>query len=242
VPKLWILVAIALCSLTIIACSGASSGTPTPTSDFETTAQTLAPSVPLVLSDMPGGWEAAAEGETDLTQSVELPPECDIFDLQVAFPNAFLTAAGLHFHNSGKQVTSYGAIYRTNDDAQKDVDGTHDVLDRCADDYKSAVEKIADDSLSALGIHLGFLASIEVTLVELPEATGDGSRFYRLQAKISLPGDDLTFTLDARVVRVGRVVGALTYYAQGEGGTDEERDITSALVASATDADGALPR
>lgn len=240
--RLSFLVAIVLCILAIIACSGESSGTRTPTPDFETAAQTLAPSVPLALSDMPEGWEAAAEGETDLTQTVELPPECDIFDLHVAFPNAFVAAGGPHFHNSGRQVMSYGAIYRTNDDAQKDVDGTVDILDRCADDYKSAVEKIADDRLSALGIHLGFLASIDVTLVELPEATGDGSRFYRLQAKISLPGDDLTFTLDAQVVRVGRVVGALTYYTQGQSGTDEERDITSVLVASLTEVDGALPQ
>jgi hypothetical protein len=227
----------------MVACSGGSpSATPTPTADFGAAAQTLVPSVPLALNDMPNGWREAAEGEADLTQTVELPPDCNIFDLQVAFPNAFVTSAGLHFHNSDRQVTSYGAIYRTTEDAQKDVDATHDILDRCADDYKSAVEKIADEQLSALGIHLGFLAGIDVTLVELPEATAEGSRFYRLQAKVSLPGDDLTFTLDAQVVRVGRVVGALTYYAQGEGGTDEERDITATLVASATEANVALPQ
>lgn len=198
--------------------------------------------MPLAASDLPKGWQEAADGETDLTQSVELPPGCDIFDLHVAFPTAFVTAAGAHFHDSGKQVTSYGAIYRTAGDAQKDVEGTHEILDRCSDDYKSVVKNVADDQLSALGIHLGFLASIDVTLVELPEATGDGSRFYQLQAKVSLPGDDLKFTLDARVVRVGRAVGALTYYLQDEGGTDEERDITAALAASVTEADGALPR
>lgn len=193
-------------------------------------------------NEMPEGWEQNAEGDTGLTQSVELPAECNIFDLHVAFPNAFLTATGPSFHNSGRQVTTYGAIYRTVDAAQKDVDGTHDIIDRCAGDYKSAVEKIADDQLSALGIHLGFLASIDLTLVDLPEPTGDGSRSYRLQAKISLPGDDLTLTLDARVVRAGRVVGALTYYTQGEGGTDEESAMTAALVTSATEADGALPK
>jgi hypothetical protein len=242
VRKLSILVTVALCSLAMFACGGGSAATPTPTPDFETAAQAQAPSVPLVLSDMPEGWEPAAEGDTDLTQSAELPPGCNIFDLHVAFPNAFVTAAGPHFHNGGKQVTSYGAIYRTTDEARRDVDGTHDTLDRCADDYKSAVENIANDQLSALGIHLGFLASVDVTLVEQPETTADGSRLYQLQAKVSLPGDDLTFTLDARVVRVGRVIGALTYYTQGEGGTNEERDITGALTASVTEADGALPQ
>ena len=237
--KLSLIFVIAICSYAV-ACGSGSSITPTP--DFETTARSLAPGVALALSDLPDGWEQAVEGDTDLTQTVEFPAECNIFDLHAAFPNAFVTATGAHFRNSGKQLTSYGSVYQMVDDAQKDVDGTHDILDRCADDYKSAVEKIADDQLSALGVHLGFLASIDVMLEELPEATGDGSRFYQLQAKVSLPGDDLTFTLDARVVRVGRVVGALTYYTRGEGGTDEERDITGALVASATEADAALPR
>lgn len=196
--------------------------------------------MPLALDEMPDEWDEAAEGETDLTQSVELPTECDIFDLHVAFPNALVTAVGPHFHSSGRQVTSYGAIYRTGEDAQTDVDGTAEILDRCEDDYKSAVENVADEALSALGIHLGFLASIDVTLAELAEPMGDASRSYRLQVKVSLPGEDLTFTLDAWVVRVGRVVGAVTYYAQGDGGTDEERDITAQLVKSAAEADGEL--
>jgi len=232
-----------MCSLALVACGGGPSAMLTPTPDFEEAARTLAPSVPLTLSDVPNGWEKAAEGESDLTQTVELPSECNIFDLDVAFPNGFVRAVGPHLNRSDRQLTSYGAIYRTRNDAQKDVDGTHDILDRCADDYKSAVEKIADEQLSALGIHLGFLARIDVTLVELPEAaTGGSSRFYRLQAKVNVPGDDLTFTLEARVVRAGRVVGALTYYTQGEGGTDEERDITEALLASVTEADDALPQ
>lgn len=231
-----------LLSLVLAACSGSSKGTPTATPDFATTAQRLISDVPLAVSDLPGRWEEAAEGETGLAQDVELPADCNIFDLNVAFPNAIVTSAGDSFHSGDRQVTTYGAIYRTDEVAQKEVDRTHDILDRCADDYKSAVEKIADEQLSALGIHLGFLASIDVTLVEQPEATGDGSRFYQLQAKVSLPGDDLTFTLDAGVIRSGRVVAALTYYTPGEGGTNEERDITRALLASAGEADAGLPR
>jgi hypothetical protein len=233
--------ALTLACLALAACGGGSDSTPTPTPDFATVAPTIVPRVPLTIDDMPGGWEQNAEGDTGLTQDVDLPAECNIFDLHVAFPNAFTTSTGPQFHDGSKQVTSYGAIYQTADAAQKDVDATHDILDRCSDDYKSAVEKVADDQLSALGIHLGFLASIDVTLQEQPQSTGDGSRFYQLQAKVSIPGDDLTFTLEARVFRVGRTVAAVTYYTSGNGGTDEERDITAKLLESATEADGALP-
>ena len=128
--KLSVILVLAIGSLVLDACGGGSSGTPTPTPDFETTARSLAPTVPLALNDLPEGWAAAVDGEADLTQTVELPAECNIFDLHVAFPNAFVTATGAHFRNSGKQLNSYAAVYRTVDDAQKDVDGTHDILDR----------------------------------------------------------------------------------------------------------------
>jgi hypothetical protein len=234
---------IAAIMLAISACGGGTDATPTPTPDFETSATSLAPGVPLTATDAPADWHEAAEDDTGLTQNVDLPPDCNIFDLNVAFPGAFVTATGPGLRGpDAQQVTSYAAIYRTADEAQKTVDGTHDILARCEDDYKSAVEKVADDALSALGIHLGFLSSIDVSLDQLPQSTGDGSAFYRLSAKVSLPGDDLHYTLDATVTRVGRVVAAVTFYASGEGGGPVDGDITAALVRSAGEAEAGLPR
>ncbi|MEO8457032.1 MAG: hypothetical protein ABI559_04400 [Chloroflexota bacterium] len=233
------------CLLAVAACGDGSDATPSPspTPDFETSAASAAPGVPLAVGDLTSDWSQAAEGDVGLTQNVDLPEGCNIFDLNVAFPGAFVRASGPALRGpEGAQVTSYAAIYRTADDAQHAIDGTREILGRCQDDYKSAVEKIADDALTALGVNLGFLSSIDVTLDELPQSTADGSVFYRLEAKVNLPGDDLHYTLDATVVRVGRVVAADTYYAAGEGGAPADGDITAALVRSAADAEGALPR
>jgi hypothetical protein len=228
--------------LLFAACGDDSDAGPTAAVDFSTAAQSLVAEIPLAEDDLSGGWRPAADDEEDLTGNVELPEGCNIFDLNVAFPDAVARASGPRLRGSlGEQVTSYGAVYRGADLAQEAVDNTRDILTRCGNDYKVAVEKIADEELSALGINLGFLADLDVTLQELPIATGDGAAFYRLQAKVNVPGDDLTFTLDARVVRAGRVVSAVTYYRQGDTDTQAAQEVTAALVASAGEVDGELP-
>ena len=114
-------------------------------------------------------------------------------------------------------------------------------MDRCGDEYKDRVEKIARARLSVIGIDVGIFTSIHVSLEEATaNPLGDQSRTYRLEVKVSLPGPDQSFTLDVAVVRVGRVVGAITYAGFGDHNADEEAALGDVFVAKMRAGNGDL--
>jgi hypothetical protein len=92
-----------------------------------------------------------------------------------------------------------------------------------------------------VGIDLGIFADLDVSVEEVDaEPLGDQSRAFRAQVKVSLPGDDQSFTLDVAAVRVGRVVGVVTYAGFGDHNAAEEKSFGDKIVANMTAADGRL--
>jgi hypothetical protein len=193
--------------------------------------------VPLILEEMPNGWRETPPSE-DRSGLIEFPLACDVFDPGVVFPGALATARSQSFGGlTGQQWQSFGAVYGSGTEAQQVVDGAQGLVDRCGDEYKEALRKAAEDQLEALGISLGFLADIDVSLEDHNDPPlGDGSAGYRVAVHVNVVGQDQTFTIDLRIFRSGTVVAASAYSTVGKLNENEEQDINMRLLASAAEA------
>jgi hypothetical protein len=190
--------------------------------------------VPLTPDEMPNGWSVTPEGD-DLDSLVALSPACDVFDLAVVFPEALATARSPSFQGPEKQqAQSFAAIYASESEAQAVVEGTRDIVDRCGDEFKDTLKDAAEDQLEALGISVGFFASVDVSLEDHNDPPlGDGSAGYRVRVEVSAAGSSQKFTVDYGILRKENVVAASQYAAFGEVNEDEELAIARALLASA---------
>jgi hypothetical protein len=140
-----------------------------------------------------------------------------------------------------QQVASYAAAYPVTEAAADEMQTIAGMVERCEDEYKAEVEQSAKERLSVLGIDLGIFADIDVSLDEVDVASlGDESNAYRVHVSVSVPGPDQSFTLDVTVVRVGRLVGAVTYSGYGELDVEEEQRINETLVDKLSAADDRL--
>lgn len=223
--------------LLLAACGGSSDPTRSPELSVTRDPAEVVAEVPLELDEMPASWQLTPSGE-DLASLVELSPGCDIYDLAVVFPGALATSASESFDGPrDQQAQSFGALYESATAAQATVDATQGIVDRCGDEFQAVLKDEAERQIEALGISLGFLGNIDVSLVTLDEpALGDGSRGYRVRVDVSAVGQSESFTVDYRVFRSGSVVAASQYAAFGEMNEGEELAIAAALVASANEA------
>jgi hypothetical protein len=193
--------------------------------------------VPLALEEMPNGWREtpAAEDRSDL---IELSPPCDVFDPGVVFPGALATAGSPSFVGlTGQQWQSFGAVYGSGTEAKQVVDQAQILVDRCGDEYKDAIRKAAEDQLEALGISLGFLADIDVSLEpHNAPPLGDNSAGYRVAVNVNVVGQRQTFAVDLRIFSTGTIVAASAYSTFGSVNESEEQDINARLLASVSSA------
>jgi hypothetical protein len=222
--------------LLLAACGGGpddQSPSPVPTRD----PAEVAVEVPLALDNMPAGWQVTAANE-DLASLVELSPDCDIYDLSVVFPGALATSRSESFQGPiDQQAQSFAAVYESDAAAQAAVEATQGIVDRCGDEFQEVLKNEAERQIEALGISLGFLGSIDVSLDGLNDpALGDGSRGYRVRVDVSAIGQSRSFTVDYRIFRSGNVVAASQYSTFGDVSEDEELAIANALLTSAAQA------
>lgn len=233
------LLAATLVALALAACGDSTE----PANDFAASARGAAPAVPLTVDDVAAGWEALPDDE-NLAAGVSLPEECDIFDLELAFPGAVATASGDGLKGPlGQQVTSYSAVFETEGAAQAAIDGTREIVTRCTSEFKSEIKAIAERESAALGVDLGIFADINVDVGEREDvpAIGDGSVSYRAEVNVDILGNNINFTLDVTLLRSGRVAAAMTYAQYGEPKEEDETAVTSALLGKAEAAEEQLP-
>jgi hypothetical protein len=212
--------------LLIAACRG--SGDPTPTPD----PSKIARDIQLSLPDLPPNWHETPQGGA-VASNVRLSPACDIFNLDIVFPDAVAAAQSLSFQGPDKQqVQSFAAIYGGSDDAQKAVDGTQDIADRCGDEFKDTLKGLAEGQLSAFGVDVGVFAGIDVGIIQLNDPPlGEASTGYRVHIEVSIAGSSRgKFTIDYRVFRQGNIAAAVLYAASGDPGAAEENAIDQAIV------------
>jgi hypothetical protein len=224
---------LAFALLGIVACGdGTGGGTPTPQPARDPL--DVAAEVPLRLEEMPPAWRRTPAGE-DLGSLTGLSAACDVFDPVVPFPGSLATAASSPYTGmTGQQAQTYAAVYESDAGALADVEGTHDIVDRCGDEFKDVTRRAAEDQLKALGISLGFLGSVDVSLHEVdPPPVGETSAAYRVQVKVSAIGTSESFTVDYLVFQSGRLAAARLYATFGPVHASEQIAIMESLRDSA---------
>ncbi|MEX0682484.1 MAG: hypothetical protein WD904_14650 [Dehalococcoidia bacterium] len=216
------------------------SSSETPTSNFPAEARRLAPDTVLTAEDLPG---FDLLDVTDLEGQAELSAECDIFDADVVLADSAATAESEAFTGPlDEQVLEHIAIYETADDAGAGLESTQDLRERCEDEFKDAVEQVAQNELDRLGIDIGVFGSIDVTIGGYdPPAAGDEIIGHRLNVDVDLVVTRQQYNLDVMVVRVGRVVAALLYGRFGEVNPEAEGLLLERVTDKLSATDEALP-
>lgn len=224
-----------------LAACGGGSDPPTPTADFDAAARIAANDALVTLDDLPQFW---VEGtQEDQNANVVLSPDCDVFDPQVGFPGAAaIDQSPVYLGTGERQATFITAAYREEADAAAVSDDQDSLVDRCYDEFLTAIEQAARDAAAEQGIELGSLAGIEVGLdeIEFP-LLGDETRARRASVSVTVVIVTTSFDLDIIVVRTGRMLGAMTYSNFEFIDTEEEEMIARAMAGKLAAADATLP-
>ncbi|HUF53531.1 MAG TPA: hypothetical protein VMR52_07130 [Dehalococcoidia bacterium] len=231
--------AAAVCLLA--ACSRSTSdSTPPPTFDFVAEAQRVVPSAVLTVEDLTG-FEPQDVGA--LKEQAALSAECNVFDAATVFADAAATAESDPFLGPGdQQIFNHAAIYKTAEEASAGIADTQAVLDRCEDEFKEVVERIARDELERLGIELGLFSSIDVTIAYIdPPAAGDEILGYRMNVTVDLVIARQEYNLDVAFLRVGRVAGAVMLGTFGSINLSNQVSLLDRAEARLAGAEEALP-
>lgn len=245
--RLLLLPLLIVCAVVLAACSddtsspnSSATATPTPTIDFATEARRLVGGAVFSAEDLPGFKPLGAD---DLQSQVGLSDECDIFDAGVVFPEAVATAdSGAYEGTLDEQLVNLAGIYRTADDASEALAATRDLRNRCEGEFREAVEQVARDFLGALGIDVGFLATIDVVIADYEASpVGEESAAYRMQVTVNLVLTRQQYNLHAIAVREGRVVGALIYGRFGQLNDNAEVELLRLMESKLSAANASLP-
>ena len=235
------------CAAVLAACGGTTAGpnssptaTPTPTVDFTAEARRLVGGAVFSAEDLPGFEPLGAD---DLQSQAGLSDECDIFDAGVVFPEAVATAdSGAYEGALEEQLVNLAGIYRTTDDASEALAKTRDLRDRCEAEFEAAIEQVARDFLSRLGINLGLFSTIDVAITDYdPTPAGDEITAYRMQVTVNLVLTRQQYNLHAVVVRQGRVAGALLYGRLGQFTDNIETELVRLMAGKLSAVNASLP-
>jgi hypothetical protein len=190
--------------------------------DFSAEAERLVPGAVLTLADLDGF--STFQGE-DIRRQADLSAACDVFDPGVVFPGAAATAdAGPFVGRADDQLLNYAAIYETEADAERAINDTRGLLDRCEDEFRERVEAVARGIVADFGVNPD-LADFDVEIEEYDApAAGDQHLGYRMHVVASIVITSQQYNLDVMLIRDGRVAGALMYGRIGaaDEGTEEE--------------------
>lgn len=239
-----LLPAAALVALLLAACGGGGddpTATPSPTIDFEAAARDALQSAGMTLADLPQFW---TEGrEVDANFELDLPPQCNIFDPDVSFPDAATVSEPRVFLGSGERQASFTtAVFREEQAAVNALAQQESIVETCREDFLAAIEQAARDEAADRGFDLGPLASIDVALepIDFP-ALGDDTRARRASVNVSVIGISTRFDADIIVVRSGRMMAALTYSNFESIDSAEEESIARTMTEKLAAADATLP-
>lgn len=226
----------------LIACGGSGDpSTPTPTVDFATAARQAVAGALVTLEDLPQFWTEGASSDGNF--ELDLSPQCDVFDPNVAFPGAVATDQSPVYLGSGERQASFvTAVFREEDTAEAAIDGQDALVDRCLDEFLDAIEQAARDEAARQAGELGSLANVDVGLESIDFASlGDQTSARRASVTVSVIGIRADFAADVIVVRSRRVAGVLTYSNFESIDTEEEELIATAMATKLAAADASLP-
>lgn len=230
----------------VTACGGGSDSasptpTPSPTIDFGAVARDAAADALVTLDELPQFW---IEGtDEDLTVELDLSPDCDVLDPDVAFPGAVATdQSPVHLGTGERQATFLTAAFRTEADAAAVLPAQDALVDRCYDEFLDAIDQAARDAAADQGVDLGVIGQIDVSLGPTAFPTlGDETGARRASVSVVVVFVSTDFDVDIIVVRSGRMIGVMTYSNYGFINSEEEETIARAMLAKLSAADAALP-
>jgi hypothetical protein len=228
-----------LCAF-VASCGDDTSPEATSDAGFAAEAERLVPGAVLTVDDL-DGFETV--DITSLDEQADLSPACDIFQAVVVFPEAVATAESEGFSGRrGEQLLNYAAIYETADGAAAALAATEELRLDCTGEFEDAVRQVARSELDRLGIDLGPLADIDVTIsgYDPPEA-GDEVIGHRLNVDVNLIATRQQYNLDVIVVREGRVLGALLYGQFGPVTEEAEGALLERVTEKLSGTEGELP-
>ncbi len=212
----------------------------TPTIDFASEARRLVGGAVFSAEDLPGFEPLGAD---DLQSQAGLSDECDIFDSGVIFPEAVATAdSGAYGGGLEEQLVNLAGVFHTAEDASEALAATRELRDRCEAEFEAAIEQVARDFLSRLGIDLGFFSTIDVAITDYdPTPAGDEITAYRMQVTVNLVLTRQQYNLHAVVVRQGRVAGALLYGRLGQLNDNTEAELIELMAGKLSAVNASLP-
>ncbi|TMC00094.1 MAG: hypothetical protein E6J42_01815 [Chloroflexi bacterium] len=190
---------------------------------------------------MPAGWSREDDSLAGL--NVSLSEQCSILTAQRAFEGAAATAESGAFAGSDeREARSFAAIYASIDVAGAALSHIESTVNRCHDEFLDAVKRAAEDRLSASGVSLGPLSSIDASIDEVGGVkAGDESKRYRIAVSVRVIWFGRDFTGDFVVARKGRAAGALFYSTYGTPDEEDEPALTQKLAEKLAAADNSLP-
>jgi len=229
-----------------VACSESESGNKaapgTGSSDFQAAAQGAVDSALLTLKDLPAGWSASApESEAEIPD-IELKGECADLDDEVVSPGEAASAQSGDFTGPEEQeVSSDASAFSDEGSAQEAIKTARSLLSRCSDELVTASEKLFRDLLEQ-EVGAGVVERLGVTFEELTAPNfGDDAVAYRLTVKVTVLGLPLEIKIDFLGIRVGRMLGGLSYLAVDTLNFAEEQGLARTLTEKLEEADASLP-
>ncbi len=234
--------------LLLAACGSSSSQkappTPTPLSDaeFAKAARQFANSTLLALEDLPGGWQSKpTDNSSDL--KLKLTGPCEelntLFGSNINYPGATAEASSDTFDSGTTDITedvsSDAGVFRTDAAAKQFADHTNDLFSMCG----SQVAKALEDELSGMdGI---YDAHVRMGGGTAGPTLGDQSAKYQFAVSATGAGGSIAFISEDVEVRVGRVVGSVSYTITGAMTQALADSLTNTLVERLKSANAALP-
>jgi hypothetical protein len=225
----------------LVACGGSSGSAPTQSADFGAAAREAADSALMRLTDLPQFWTVGNLDDTNL--DVELSPECDVFDTDVSFPGAAASNDSPPYDGTEERMATFlTAAYQEEAAATAAFDGLDLLVERCRPEFLEAIDEAARQEAEERGFGLGPFGRVDVALDDqefIP--LGDQSQTLRVFVEVRVLGIGTDFTLDIIAVRVGRMMGAMTYSNFGDLDPVEEELIARDMTAKLAAADATLP-
>ncbi|HSP54658.1 MAG TPA: hypothetical protein VLS25_03635 [Dehalococcoidia bacterium] len=226
-----LLVSLALVAL-FVACGG---GSP----EFSEAAPLAADEAVIAAKDLPAGWEQSSS----TLDNVALPDGCKVLTPEGAFPAAGATASSRSYSTTDRRsAQSFSAVFRSADEASQALSDLDRTVERCHGAFVDAVHNAAKDVVEPLGVKLGPLLNIDVSIEKgSPPAIGDEALLYQVGVRVNALGANQEFNADISVVRNGRVVGVMIYSAYARIDVSDQSALLAVIKRRLESAEKKLP-